>query len=62
MVRDGGVSAIWILANLACARMRAQNSASAGWRIVALISGFPGTLLTYFVVAEGGERGRIDQQ
>jgi hypothetical protein len=55
-VRDGGVSAIWILANLAYTGMRAQGSASAGWRILAFIFGFPGTLLTYFVVADGGER------
>lgn len=56
VVRDGGVSAIWVLANIAYAGMRAQNSASAGWRIVAFIFGFPGTLLTFFVVTEGGER------
>jgi hypothetical protein len=56
VVRDGGVSAIWVLANLAYAGMRAQNSSSAGWRIIAFIFGFPGTLLTYFVVMEGGER------
>ena len=56
VVRDGGVSAVWIFANLAYAGMRAQNSASAGWRIVAFIFGFPGTLLTYVVVTEGGER------
>ena len=56
VVRDSGVSAVWVLANLAYAGMRAQNSASTGWRIVAFIFGFPGTLLTYFVVSEGGER------
>jgi hypothetical protein len=55
-VRDGGISAIWMLANLAYAGMRAQGSASAGWRIIAFIFGLPGTLLTYFVVADGSER------
>lgn len=53
---DGGASAIWIFANLSYAGMRAQNSSSKGWRIVAFIFGFPGTLLTLFVVDEGGER------
>jgi len=56
VVRDNGASALWIFANLAYAGMRAQNSASAGWRIVAFIFGFPGTLLTFLVVREGGER------
>ena len=55
-VQSGGVSAIWILANLSYAGMRAQNSSSTGWRIVAFIFGFPGTLLTLLVVREGGER------
>ncbi|WP_147269653.1 hypothetical protein [Rhodanobacter denitrificans] len=51
-----GVSAIWILANLSYAGMRAQNSPSAGWRIVSFLFGFPGTFLSYLVVVEGGER------
>jgi hypothetical protein len=55
-VRDGGVSAIWILSNLAYAGMRAQGSSNTGWRILAFIFGFPGTLLTFFVVDEGRER------
>ena len=29
---DAGVSGIWIVANISFAGMRAQNSASAGWR------------------------------
>ncbi len=53
---DAGVSALWVLANFCYAGMRAQNHPSAGWRIAAFIFGFPGTLLTYFVVAEGSER------
>jgi hypothetical protein len=55
-VRDGGGIAIWIFANLSYAGMRAQSSASAGWRILAFILGFPGTLVTFFVVKDGGER------
>lgn len=53
---DGGASAIWIFANLSYAGMRAQNSSSRGWRIIAFIFGFPGTLLSLFVVREGSER------
>jgi hypothetical protein len=53
--RDG-VSAIWVLANLCYAGMRAQDSPSTGWRIVSFIFGFPGTLLSFFVVDEGSER------
>jgi hypothetical protein len=62
-VQHTGVSAIWVLANISYAGMRAQNSPSSGWnnptsgwRVVSFIVGFPGTLLTYFVVAEGSER------
>ena len=53
---QAGGGGLWALANLIYAGMRAQNSPSAGWRIIAFICGFPGTLLTYFVVTEGGER------
>ena len=55
-LQDTGVSAIWILANISYAGMRAQNNPSAGWRILSFIFGLPGTLITYFAVAEGGER------
>jgi hypothetical protein len=55
-IQDTGVSAIWILANISYAGMRAQNNPSAGWRILSFIFGLPGTLITYFAVAEGGER------
>ena len=51
-----GVSAIWILANLSYAGMRAQNSSSSGWRNVSFLFGFPGTFLSYLVVVEGSER------
>jgi hypothetical protein len=53
---DSGASALWIFANLSYAGMRAQNSSSKVWRIIAFIFGFPGTLLSFFVVDEGGER------
>ena len=56
VVRNGGVSALWILANIAYAGMRAQNSPSTGWRIIAFIFGFPGSLLTWLAVGEGSER------
>ena len=52
----GGASVIWIFANISYAGMRAQNSPSAGWRVLSFIFGFPGTLLSYIVVEEGGER------
>jgi hypothetical protein len=54
--RDVGASGLWVHANICFAGMRAQNSPSTGWRIVAFIFGFPGTLITYFVVDEGSER------
>ena len=55
-VRVGGVSALWVLANISYAGMRAQVSTSTGWRIVSFIVGFPGTLLSLLAVQEGGER------
>jgi len=55
-VQDTGVSAIWVLANISYAGMRAQNSPSTGWRVLSFIFGFPGTLLTYLAVPVGGER------
>ena len=53
---DLGVSALWVLANVSHAGMRAQGSDSWVWRIVAFVAGFPGTLLTWLFVKEGGER------
>jgi len=55
-VQDTGVSAIWILANISYAGMRAQNSPKTGWRALSFIFGFPGTLLTFLAVPQGGER------
>jgi len=55
-VRKGGASAIWILANLSYAGMRAQGSKNTGWRIISFIFGFPGTLLTFLVVTDSSER------
>lgn len=55
-VRDSGGSALWIFANISYAGMRAQNSPSVGWRIVAFIFGFPATLLSFLVIREGGGR------
>ena len=55
-VGQGGATGIWVLANISYAGMRAQNHPSRGWRIAAFIFGFPGTLLTYFCVAEGSNR------
>ena len=51
-----GVSAIWVLANICYAGMKAQSHPSSGWRVVSFIFGFPGTLISYFVVEEGSER------
>ena len=56
MVTDTGTSGLWILANVSYAGMRAQNNPSSGWRILAFIFGFPGTLITYLAVTEGSDR------
>jgi len=55
-VRNIGVSGLWVLANVSYAGMRAQNSQSKGWRIIAFIFGLPGTISTWLIVKEGGER------
>ena len=55
-VARSGITGLWVLANFSYAGMRAQNSQSAGWRILAFIFGFPGTLITFFAVSEGSER------
>ena len=55
-VSVGGVSGLWVLANLSYAGMRAQDNKSRSWRMAAFLFGFPATLVTYFVVEEG--RGR----
>jgi len=51
-----GVSAVWVFANLSFTAMRAQGSGSTFWKVLSFILGFPGTLLTLFVVSEGSER------
>jgi hypothetical protein len=51
-----GITGLSVLANISYAGMRAQNHPSRGWRIAAFIFGFPGTLLSFFFVAEGGNR------
>jgi hypothetical protein len=53
---DSGVSALWMLANICYAGMKAQASPSFGWRFLSFVFGFPGTLLSFFVVSEGSER------
>lgn len=55
-IQDTGISGLWVLANISFAGMRAQNNRSVFWRTVAFIFGFPGTIVTFFAVAEGGER------
>ena len=52
---DTGVSGLWVLANFCYAGMRAQGSRSAVWRVVSFICGFPGTLLSFFVIGDGTE-------
>jgi hypothetical protein len=53
---DTGVSALWMLANICYAGMKAQANPSVIWRILSFLFGFPGTLLSWFVVREGSER------
>jgi hypothetical protein len=53
---DAGISGLWVLANISYAGMRAQNHPSIGWRIVSFIFGFPGTLISFLAVRNGGER------
>ena len=53
---EGGVSAVWIFANLSFTGMRAQAKGTTFWKVVTFIFGFPGTLLTLLVVTKGGER------
>jgi hypothetical protein len=53
---DTGVSALWILANISYAGMRAQGNSSFGWRCIAFICGFPGTLISFFAIRENGCR------
>jgi hypothetical protein len=45
-----GISMVNVLGNLAYAGMRAQGSTDTFGRAFAFVLGFPGSLLTYFVV------------
>jgi hypothetical protein len=45
-----------VFANLSFTAMRAQGKGRIFWKVLTFIFGFPGTLLTLFVVTEGGER------
>lgn len=60
MIVDGsegsGVSAVWLLANICYAGMKAQGHPSRFWRVVSFLFGFPGTFLSWLVVKEGSER------
>jgi len=42
-----------VLGNIAYAGMRAQGSQDKVARVLAFVAGFPGTLITYFLVDEG---------
>jgi hypothetical protein len=50
-----GYSMVNVMANISYAGMRAQGSDNKLGRFLAFAMGFPGTLLTYFVVDEGSE-------
>jgi hypothetical protein len=54
--QDGGVSALWVLANICYAGMRAQGHPIRVWRVLSFLFGLPGTLLSWFVVTEGSNR------
>jgi hypothetical protein len=51
-----GIGMINVMANISYAGMRAQNSQNHMGRALAFIAGFPGTVLTYFLVDEGSEQ------
>jgi hypothetical protein len=53
---DTGISGLWVLANVSFAGMRAQNNPSILWRTLAFLFGLPGTIVTFFAVAEGSDR------
>jgi hypothetical protein len=56
LIKNTGVSGLWVLANVSFAGMRAQNNASVLWRKLAFIFGLPGTIVTFFAVREGSDR------
>ena len=55
-IQHTGISGLWVLANVSLAGIRAQNNPSVLWRTLALILGLPGTIVTFFAVAEGRDR------
>jgi hypothetical protein len=55
-VARGGIKGVWVLGNISYAGMRAQGNPARGWRILAFVGGFPGTLLSYLAVAERSNR------
>ena len=55
-VTNTGISGLWVLANISYAGMRPQNNSSKLWRILALVFGLPGTIVTFFAVKEGNDR------
>jgi hypothetical protein len=50
-----GYSMLNVMGNIAYAGMRAQGSENKLGRALAFLAGFPGTLITFFVVDEGSE-------
>jgi len=55
-IKDTGISGLWVLANVSFAGMRAQNNRSVLWRTLAFVFGLPGTIVSFFAVAQGSER------
>jgi hypothetical protein len=55
-IQETGISGLWVLANISFAGMRAQNNRSVLWRTLAFIFGLPGTIVSFFAVAEGSDR------
>jgi hypothetical protein len=56
-IQNTGISGLWVLANVSLAGMRAQDNPSVLWRTLAFIFGLPGTIVTFFAVAKGSNRG-----
>jgi len=51
-----GIGMLNVLGNLAYAGMRAQGSKDTFARAFSFVVGFPGTMVSYFLVEEGSER------
>jgi hypothetical protein len=56
LIVTSGFTVIWVMANLSYAGMRAQGSLSWWQRKIAFLLGFPGTLVSAFVVVNGAGR------